>query len=114
MSRLEALVEEQSAEIAGIRASAAADPAPAFVQHAVLDTVHRLRPSDSARTICGICVTGATFRARRQDVKTYLPIDRITDIPGILLCDRCLHTERIAALEKELTDAALSADEVEE
>ena len=114
MTRLEELVEEQTAEIASIRAAAAADPAPAFVQHAVLDTVHRLRPSDAARTICGICVMGATFRARRQDVKTYVPIDSIADIPGILLCDRCLHTERIAALAKELPDAALSGDEVEE
>ena len=35
-------------------------------------------------------------------------------IPGILLCERCLRTERIAALEKELTDAALSGDEVDE
>ena len=36
------------------------------------------------------------------------------EVPGILLCDRCLHNERAAALEKELIDAALSGDEVEE
>ncbi len=51
---------------------------------------------------------------RRIDIKTYKPIASIDDIPGILLCDRCLRKERVAALAKELTDAALSGDEVEE
>ena len=120
LSRLEALVAEQNAEIAGIREAAAADPRPSYVQHTVLDTAHRLRPTDDSRTICGIDVM-TTIRAqpharshRRIDVKTYTPITSIADLPGILLCDRCLRKERIAALAKELTDAALSGDEVEE
>ena len=99
LARLEALVEEQSQEIANIRAEAASDTTPKFVRHSVTATVHRLRPSDASRTICGICVTGATFRARRQDGSTtYLPIDKLDDIPGILLCDRCLHNERTGRL----------------
>ena len=115
LSRLEAVVEEQSAEIASTRADAAKDAAPKIVRHAVTATVHKLRPGDPSSTICGICVTGATFRARRQDNTTvYLPIDKVDDIPGVLLCDRCLHTERARALEKELIDAAISGDEVEE
>ena len=115
MGRLEALLEEQAQEIADIKAAAAVEAAPQFVRRLITATVHRLRPSDESRTICGISVTGATFRARRQDSsKTYLPLEKLDDIPGILLCDRCLHSERAAALERELVDAAISGDEVED
>ena len=115
LSRLEALVEEQSAEMAIIRADAVKYVAPQYVRHSVIATVHKLRRDDASRTLCGICITGATFRARRQDAsKVYQPIDKIDDVPGLLLCDRCLKTERLAALEKEFIDAALSGDEVEE
>ena len=120
MSRLEELVEQQNLEIASLRTSAASDPLPSYVQHTVLDTVHRLRPLDVARTICGIDVK-ASFKAqphsqshRRVNIKTYAPICSLAEVPGILLCERCLKTERKAALENELIDAALSGDEVEE
>ena len=103
-----------------MRNAAAADPLPSYVQHAVLDTAHRLRPWDDTRTICGIDVR-ATFKAqphpqshRRVNLKTYVPILSIADVPAILLCERCLKEQRIAALARELDDAALSGDEVEE
>ena len=79
-----------------------------------------MRSHDDSRTICGIDIM-TTIRAqpharshRRIDIKTYKPIASIDDIPGILICNRCLRNERVAALAKELTDAALSGDEVEE
>ena len=50
LSRLDALVAEQNAEIAGIREAAAADPRPSYVQHTVHDTAHRLGPIDGSRT----------------------------------------------------------------
>ena len=111
MGRLEALVDEQAKEIASIRDEAAADPSSQFVRNSVTATVHRLRRNDASRSVCGIAITGATFRARRLDSKTYLPLDKPDDIPGILLCDRCLKHERAAALERELIDAAISGDE---
>ena len=94
MTRLEEIVEVQNLEMASTRASAASDPLPSYVQHTVLDTVHRLRPLDDARTICGIDVK-ASCKAqphsqshRRVNVKTYAPIRCLTDVPGILLCER--------------------------
>ena len=115
MGRLETLLEEQAQEIANIKVEAAVESSPRFVRHSITATVHRLRPSDDSRTICGICVTGATCRARRQDSsKTYIPLEKLDDIPGILLCDRCLHSERTLALERELIDAAISGDELED
>ena len=106
-------LEADKVTIDNIREQAAADTTPRYVQHEVTATVHRLRPGDGSRSICGISIAGATFRARRQDRKTYLPIDTIAGIPGILLCDRCLKIERINALENELIDTAISGDEVE-
>ena len=63
MTRLEELVEQQNLEIASIREAAASEPLPTCVQHTVLDTVHRLRPLDDSRTICGIDVQ-ASFKAQ--------------------------------------------------
>ena len=120
MTRLEELVEQQNLEIASIRESAASEPLPTYVQHTVLDTVHRLRPLDDSRTICGIDVQ-ASFKAqphsqshRRVNIKTYAPIRSLAGVPGILLCERCLKAERNAALANELIDAALCGDEFEE
>ena len=114
IGRLEALVNEQAEELASIREQAAKEPSPQYVQHDVTATVHRQRPGDPSRSICGIAISGATCRARRQDKKTYVPIDSLKDIPGLLICERCLKIERARALEKELIDAALSGDEVDE
>ena len=50
LSRLDALVAEQNAVIAGIREATAADPRPSYVQHTVHDTAHRLGPIDGSRT----------------------------------------------------------------
>ena len=120
MARLEQVVAEQNLEVASLRAAAAADPSPSYVQHSVTDTVHRLRTSDDTRAICGNDVT-VTFTAqphshshRRVVVKTYKPLPSITGVPGLLLCKNCLRSERKAALDKELVDAALSGDEVDE
>jgi hypothetical protein len=120
MTRLEQLVAEQNLEVANLRASAEADPLPSYVQHSVTDTVHRLRTSDDTRAICGIDVK-VSFTAqphshshRRVSVKTYMPLSSIAGVPGLLLCKNCLRSERKAALDKELVDAALSGDEVDE
>ena len=120
LSRLESLVAQQNDEITSIREAAATEPSPLYVQHTVLDTAHRLRPGDDSRTICGIDIM-TTIRAqpharshRRIDIKTYKPLANIDDLPGILICKNGLRKERREALAKELTDAALSGDEVEE
>ena len=124
MARLEELVEVQNLEIDAIRGAAAVDLLPTYVQHTVLNTVHRLRKHGESRTICGLDV-GASFKAylpsqpqarshHRVTVKTYAPVRSLAGVPGILICERCLKSERTAALAKELIDADLSGDEVEE
>ena len=120
MTRLEQLVTEQNLVVAELRAAADAEPSQSFVQHNVTDTVHRLSTVDDTRAICGIDVK-ATFRAqphtsshRRVSVKTYAPLPSIIGVPGLLLCRNCLRSERKAALDKELANASLSGDEVDE
>ena len=114
----------QTVELDAIRAAASVDQRPSFVQHSVLNTVHRLRVLGESRTICGLNIE-ASFKAylpsqpqtrshHRVAVKTYAPIHTIAGMPGILLCDRCLRSERAAALAKELIDADLSGDEIDE
>ena len=59
-------------------------------------------------------VSAARHPHRLVTVKTYKPLPSITGIPGLFLCKNCLRSERKAALDKELVDAALSGDEVDE
>ena len=65
MGRLETLVNEQAEEIASMRELATVETSPQYVQHDVTATVHRLRPGDASRSMCGIATAGATFRSRR-------------------------------------------------
>ena len=112
LGRLEELVDGHAIEIAALALEADSEPAPKYVQNSVTLSAHRLRPSDDTRTICGICIVGATFRARLQDnSRQYLPIDSLAEVPGPLMCERCLKSERNVVMTRELIDADISGDE---
>ena len=115
LTRLDTLVAEHALELASLVEEANSEDVPSYVRHTVTATVHRVRPVDSSRTICGICISGPTFRARRRDSsKSYLPLASLDGIPGLLMCERCLTQEKAVALNRELVDAAISGDELEE
>ena len=84
---------------------------------------HRACTSVSLHLLCErtVATVTASFKAqphshshRRITVKTYVPLGSLDDVPALLLCERCLKKERVAALRNELEDAALSGDEVDE
>ena len=75
-------------------------------------TIHRARTNDDSRTLCGWNYRGATFRARRTDTSgVYRELNGIATIPGHMMCDRCLPTERAVALNKDIIHDEVSADE---
>ena len=114
LQRLEASVAEQAREMASMAVEAVSDAAPSYVRHTVTATVHRVRPTDDSRTICGICLSGPTFRARRRDCsRSFLPLDSLEHIPGLMMCERCLPNEKVIAVNRDLIDAEISGDELE-
>ena len=76
-----------------------------FVQNLSTAIVHVARPGDDGRTICGwrhatsVQQNGCKARHLRT----------LVDIPGTMMCDVCLHTEKAIAIGR--MEAELSADE---
>ena len=76
-----------------------------FVQNLSTAIVHVARPGDNGRAICSwrhatsVQQNGCKARQFRT----------LVDIPGPLMCDVCLHTEKAIAIGR--LEAELSADE---
>ena len=61
---------------------------------------------------CGWCFDGSTYRARRQvSSKSFRVLPTLEGIPGDMICERCLPTERAVALARDLVQDDLSGDE---
>ena len=77
-----------------------------FVQNLSTATVHVARPGDKGRTLCGwrhatsVQQNGCKSRHLRN----------LVDVPGSMMCDVCLHTEKAIAMGR--LEAELSADEM--
>ena len=83
-----------------------------YIQNKIIATVHRARPSQDGRAICEWNYKGQTFRARRHDARdAYITLNSLVDIPGSLMCDRCLPSEKTIAFGNAEHD--LSGDESE-
>ena len=65
------------------------------------------RSGDEGRTICGWPYARARARGPEHPFRT---VHCLNDIPGMLLCENCLPTERAVAVGR--FDAELSADEL--
>ena len=83
-----------------------------YVQNTTTATIHWASLAAVGRAVCGYCYSGPTFRARRRKAaKSFREVQSIADIPGHMLCERCLPNERKAALNKDLVHDGLSGDE---
>ena len=70
-------------------------------------TIHMAKCGDDGRTVCGWPYARA--RARGPELP-YRPIQSLVDMPGMLLCEKCLPSERAIAVGRY--EADLSADEL--
>ena len=83
-----------------------------YVQNNTTNTVHQSSPTVTGRTRCGLTYNGATARARRRiPADAFLVLSSLKDIPGDIICERCLPAERLSALNKDLIHDELSGDE---
>ena len=88
------------------------DAITAFIQNSSSATIHQSSPTDFGRARCDWCYDGPMYRARRKVAassnRTLLNLD---GIPGDMICERCLPTERLAAFNKDIIHDELSGDE---
>ena len=109
MSRLEESVQEQSREVALLTAAQNSPARPAFVQNTATATVHQVRPAEDGRTLRGWRFRGPTCRAgRAESALAFRLLPDIDNIPGNMICERCLLIERAIAMN---LIAYLSGDE---
>ena len=109
LERMGKEVQSQAQDLVGLATEFARTDMRIFVLNTVTAAVHFARSSDEGHTACGwpfarVCrtATGPAFRI----------ISNLVDIPGTMLCERCLPTER--ALAMRLMHVDLSGDEAEQ
>ena len=119
---LEAALDRMDAQLLQLEADkvkmqadiiAASKVKPSYVQNTDTAAVHLIRPTDECRTMCGYEFRGPTFRKRRSGKPDlcFRFFDTLKDIPGSLMCSRCLPSERAMGIARDLLEAEISADE---
>jgi len=103
---LEGVVQAQAQDVVALATGFARTDNRVFVQNTATATIHVARCGDDGRTICGWPFARA--RARGPDIP-FRTLTCLRDIPGMMLCEKCLPTERAVALSRDV--AELSADE---
>ena len=106
LTRLESIVQSQAQDVVAMATGFARTDNRVYVQNTTTATIHMARGGDDGRTICGWPYARA--RARGTELP-YRTIQNLIDIPGMLLCEKCLPTERAIAVGR--FEADLSADE---
>ena len=92
--------------------AASANPVAAYIQNIATATVHQASPKYFGRARCGWTYEWPTARARRTvPANSYRTLPHVNGIPGDIICDRCLPTERAAALGRDLVHDEVSGDE---
>ena len=107
LNRLEATVQTQAQDVVALATGFARTDNRVYVQNTATATIHMARCGDDGRTICGWPY--ARSRARGPELP-FRNIHCLNDLPGMLLCEKCLPTERAVALGR--FEAELSVDEL--
>ena len=100
-------LQTQARDVVALATGFARTDARIFLQNLVTATVHVAKTADDGHTICGwaysVARCGGGKRAHRA-------LNDLKNIPGTMMCDKCLTTERAIALAVHA--AELSGDEV--
>ena len=107
LSSLDAIVQTQAHEVVALATGLARTDNRAYVQNSATVTTHMARCGDEGHTICDWAY--ARSRARGSEIPVHT-VHCLNDIPGMLLCEKCLPTERAVAVGR--FEADLSADEL--
>ena len=105
--RLEATVQAQAQDVVALATGFALTDDRVYVQNTTTATVHMARCGDEGRTICGWSFAKSRSRGPELPIRS---IHCLNDLPGMLLCEKSLPTERAVGLSR--FEADLSSDEL--
>ena len=108
MEKLRDEMAAQACDVLGLATGFARTDDRVFVQNTTTAAVHQAKTHDGGHTLCGWPF--ATAR-RKGPGKPYRIVGSLVGIPGMMICDSCLPTERAVALQAQ--PAEISADELE-
>ena len=106
LRKLEDVVQTQAQDVVALATGFARTDDRIYVQNTATATVHVARSGDNGRTICGWPFARAKSRGTETPSRN---INCLRDIPGTMMCEKCLPTERAIAVGRDAAD--LSADE---
>ena len=104
--RLEGVVQAQARDVVAITTGFARTDNRVYVQNTVTAAIHMAKSCDNGHTVCGWPYSRAR---KRGSGLPYRIVNSLVDMPGAMMCERCLPTERAIAIRRY--DADMSADE---
>ena len=109
MNKLQLDVQAQAQDVVALATGYARTDSRVFIQNTILATVHLALTLDDGHAACGWRF--ATAR-RTANGPAFRVVQSLVDLPGNMLCERCLPTERAVALSAASAfEVDLSADE---
>ena len=107
MARLQTELQNQARDVVGLATGFARTDQRVFIQNTKTSAVHYAVANDSRSTVCGW-----PFKSAQRGGKSYRVVPNLIDMPGHLLCEHCLLTERLIALGTSCKSHELSGDEL--
>ena len=107
MIRLEAEMQSQARDVVGIATGFARTDDRVFIQNVTTAAIHYAVSNDNGHTVCGWRYAAA----RRKGGPAYRIAPSLLNMPGYLLCEHCLPTERALAMSNSSETHELSGDE---
>ena len=104
---LEDIVQSQAQDVVGLAAGFARTDNRVFVQNTASAAIHMAKGADDGHTLCGWKFTSA--RSRMPD-PPYRFVTSLTDMPGCMMCEKCLPTDRAISMGRY--EAELSGDDL--
>ncbi len=101
-------VQKQAQDVVALATGFARTDTRVFIQNTITAIVHLAITLDEGHAACGWRF--ATARRTAQGI-SYRVIHSLAGLPGSMLCERCLPTERAIAVSANSADVFLSGDE---
>ena len=105
--RLEDIVQTQAQDVVGLATGFARTDNRVFVQNTASAAIHMAKGAGDGHTLCGWKFTSVRSR---MPGPPYRFIASLTDMPGCMMCEECLPTERAISMARY--EAELSGDDL--
>ena len=99
-------LQTQARDVVGLATGFVRTDSRVFIQNTRNAAIHYAVANDNRSTVCGW-----PFASAKRGGKSYRVVPNLVDIPGHLMCEHCLPTERLIALGSSCPAHELSGDE---